>query len=145
MTFDNKRVFNMEKNHDSETYELKRFATAAGYVVPGIASRLLKFFVSKFSPKRIISFADLRWSAADSNLYEKLGFNLDETIPPDYSYTFYSSGVAYRFHKFGFGKKSISRKFPEVFDHGKTEWEMMQEKGFDRIWDCGKLRYVIEF
>jgi hypothetical protein len=143
MSFDNNRSMNKGKDHNSKTYELKRFATDINYIIPGVASRFLKFFIKEFSPKRIISFADLRWTSPEYNLYNKLGFTLYETIHPDYSYTFYKSGVAYRFHKFGFGKKAIKRKFPDIYQDNKTEWEMMQEKGFDRIWDCGKLKYVM--
>ena len=25
---------------------------------------------------------------------------------------------------------------------GETEWECMQRHGWDRIWDCGLIRYV---
>lgn len=144
MTFDDNRSMNREKGHKAGTYELKRFAVETGYGIPGIGSRLISRFMKDFSPKRIVSFADLRWSSSDSNVYKKMGFRLEKEIAPDYSYTMYKSGVAYRFHKFGYGKKSIARKFPDVYAKEKTEWEMMQEKGFDRIWDCGKLKYIME-
>jgi hypothetical protein len=26
-----------------------------------------------------------------------------------------------------------------------TEWQIMQEKGFDRIWDCGNYVFVKEY
>jgi hypothetical protein len=145
MTFDNIRQMNKGTAHTEGTYELKRFATDIEIVVSGIASKILKFFIKKYHPDRIISFADLRWTSQKDNLYLKTGFSFERRIPPDYNYTFYKSGVAYRFHKFGYGKSSIKKKFPDVYSSEKTEWEMMQEKGFDRIWDCGKLRYVIEF
>lgn len=144
MTFDNKRSMNREKDHSMDVFELKRFATDIKMIIPGVASRLLRFFIANFKPKKIISFADARWSAESGNLYDVLGFSFDKVLPPDYSYTFYKSGKAYRFHKFGYGKNSIKRKFPDVYDCNKTEWEMMQEKGFDRIWDCGKIKYLMQ-
>jgi hypothetical protein len=27
------------------------------------------------------------------------------------------------------------------FSKEQTEWEIMQERGYDRIWDCGTLKY----
>ena len=26
-----------------------------------------------------------------------------------------------------------------------TEWQIMKKEGFDRIWDCGNIRYQINF
>jgi glycosyltransferase involved in cell wall biosynthesis len=31
------------------------------------------------------------------------------------------------------------------FDKNKTEWEIMQEKSFDRIWDCGSMKFEMSF
>ena len=28
------------------------------------------------------------------------------------------------------------------FDPHKSEWENMKDNGFDRIWDCGHLKYL---
>ncbi|MFW6219640.1 MAG: GNAT family N-acetyltransferase [bacterium] len=144
MTFDNKRELNKEKEHDENIYELTRFATDNNYRVIGIGSRLLKNFIREYNPLKIISFADRRWTLnPENNLYTKLGFKLIKILKPDYTY-FNSKYDRYkRFHKFGFGKSSIKRKFPEIYDENKTEWMMMQESGFDRIWDCGKFKYEL--
>ena len=40
---------------------------------------------------------------------------------------------------------SLKKKFPQIYDNNKTEWEMMQELGYDRIWDCGKFKYEMTF
>ena len=144
MTFDSKRSMNMRIIND-DSYELKRFATDINYVVIGIAGKLLKFFIENYKPKNIISFADRRWTMnSENNLYTKLGFKLTNILRPDYSY--YNSKIDRykRFHKFGFGKKSIKRKYPEIYSNDKTEWQMMQEAGFDRIWDCGKFVYELQ-
>ena len=143
MCFDNKRVFNKTKNHNTDIYELTRYATHIDYRVIGGASKLLKFFINNKKPEKIISFADRRWSILGNNLYSKLGFNITKILLPDYTY-FNSKYDRYkRFHKFGFGKKSLKKKYPEVYNENKTEWEIMQELGWDRIWDCGKIRYEL--
>lgn len=144
MCFDNKRQMNKEKIHDNNTYELTRFCVKNNYQITGIANRLLKYFIQNYKPNRIVSFADIRWTPnSNNNLYTNLGFNLVKILPPDYSY-FKSSVSRYgRLHKFGFGKSNLKRKYPEIYDNSKTEWEMMQELGFDRIWDCGKYKYEL--
>lgn len=141
ITFDNKRGMILRKNHDS-TYELTRFATNIKYKIPGIASKILKFFIQKYKPKQIISFADKCWTInLNNNLYTKLGFILEKEIGPDYKYFNPKISRNKRLHKFSFGKKALKKKFPEIYSDDKTEWEIMQEAGYDRIWDCGKLKY----
>lgn len=145
MTFDNKRKMSKHKNEES-SYELLRFATDIECRVVGVASKLLSFFIKKYNPKNIISFADRRWTLdKDNNLYTKIGFKLIKTLKPDYSYYNPKLDRYKRYHKFGFGKKSIKKKFPEIYSDEKTEWMMMQEVGYDRIWDCGKFCYELTF
>lgn len=143
MTFDNKRYMNKSKNDSVDTYELKRFSIKNNLIIPGMASKMLLFFIKNYFPKKIISFADRRWSPSSDNLYKKLGFKLIKTLPPDYSYYNPKIHRTKRFHKFGFGKNNIKKRFPDVFNDKKTEWEMMQELGYDRIWDCGKFKYEL--
>lgn len=143
MTFDNKRSMSKRKNDDN-SYELSRFATDINYRIIGIASKMLNYFIKKYNPKNIISFADRRWTLdKNNNLYTKLGFELKNILRPDYSYYNTKIDIYKRFHKFGFGKKSIKKKFPEIYSPEKTEWQMMQEAGYDRIWDCGKFCYEL--
>lgn len=144
MCFDNKRNLNKDSKHNGDTYELTRFAVINGFNINGIASRLLKFFIEIKKPQRIISFADRRWTLSkDNNLYTKLGFDLVKILKPDYSYVNSRFSRYNRLHKFGFGKSSLKKRFPENYDVNKTEWEIMQEVGFDRIWDCGKFKYEL--
>ena len=145
MTLDNKRKMSKHKNEEN-SYELLRFATDIEFRVVGIASKFLSFFIKKYNPKSIISFADRRWTLdKDNNLYTKIGFKLIKTLKPDYSYYNPKLDRYKRYHKFGFGKKSIKKKFPDIYSDEKTEWVMMQEVGYDRIWDCGKFCYELTF
>lgn len=140
MTFNNNR--NMTKSNEGE-YELTRFAIKQDYRVNGLASKFIKKFIDDYSPKKIISFADRRWTPDGSNnLYTSVGFKLSGIIKPGYSY--YNSKVDRykRFHKFGFGKNALKRKFPNL-DFNKTEKELTTELGYDRIWDCGLFKYEL--
>lgn len=146
MCFNNKRNMNKEKSHNENIYELTRFTTKNNIIVNGIASKLLRFFIKEFQPEKIISFADIRWTPnSKNNLYTNLGFNLTKILKPEYWYYNRKYDKYKRFHKFGFGKSNIKKKFPNFFDNKKTEWEMMKELGFDRIWDCGKYKYEMNF
>lgn len=49
----------------------------------------------------------------------------------------------YLLNKFSCGKSSLKNKFHEIYSKDKTEWEIMQDAGFDRIFDCGKFKYKL--
>jgi hypothetical protein len=77
----------------------------------------------------IISYSDNRWF--NGNMYHLLGFKkMSETI--GYFYTNYK----HRFNRMNFQKHKLVR---EGFDASLTEWEIMQQRGFDRVWDCGQV------
>jgi len=146
MSFNDKRNLNEEKNRSDNMYELTRYCTNSDYIVNGIASKLLKFFILNKKPNKIISFADRRWTPLfNNNLYTKMGFELVKILNPDYTYFDKKAHRSKRLHKFGFGKNAIKKRYPEVYDKNKTEWEMMQELRYDRIWDCGKFKYELNF
>lgn len=143
MSFDNKRQMAVRNNSEDE-YELKRFAIKKNYIIAGIANRLLKFFIINHNPHKILSFADRTWTFNTDNLYVKLGFKLDGILKPDYRYFNPKIHRNKRLHKFAYGKKALKKKYPEFYDENKSEWDIMKEVGFDRVWDCGKYRYLME-
>jgi rubrerythrin len=111
-------------------WELVRFSSAVR--IPGGASKLLSAFVKKYNPTSIVSFSDRRWS--QGNMYQRLGFVAESTVPPMQSYV---ENYSQRHHKLAFAKSKIVKEGEEI-----TEWQRMQELGYDRIWDCGKLKWV---
>lgn len=115
-------------------YEMYRFATSK--LVVGGSSRLLSHFIKTYNPFKIISYADKRWS--NGNLYEKLEFKLISQTQPGYWY--FRPGYPIRYHRFNFRKNVLKSKL-EIFDEKLTEWENMKLNGYDRIWDCGNLKY----
>jgi len=123
-------------------FELTRFSTNDNYIISGIASKLLYHFIKTYTPAKIISFADRRWTIKkDDNLYTKLGFKLTSITKPDYKY--YNTKVHRykRFHKFIFRKSNLVKKYG--LDPKLTEKEMTQQLGYDRIWDCGLFKYEL--
>lgn len=127
---------------DTREWEVKRFAGACP--VPGGASRLFTAFERRFDPWRVISFADRRWSSRvrSEPVYEALGFEFRGATDPGYWY--FKPGEDHRLrHRFGFRKGVLEDRL-DGFDLELTEWENMQRAGWDRVWDCGHLRYVYE-
>jgi len=140
MSFNGKR--NMTKNKNGE-YELSRYVTKQNYIIRGLASKFIKFFIKEYSPNSIISFADRRWTIdPNNNLYTNLGFKLTTIVKPTYYY--YNSKVERykRYHKFSFGKNNLKKRYPNL-DLSKTEKELTEELGFDKIWDCGLFKYEL--
>jgi len=134
MTFSNKRISLGNKIKNKSEYELIRFASK--YNVIGGASKLFNYFIKKYNPKSVISYADRRFTVIGNNVYEKLGFSFVSYTKPNY---FYTNDYNKRLHRFNFTKSRIITKFngnPQL-----TEWENMQTLGYDRIWDCGHLKY----
>jgi len=134
MTFGHLRICLGSNKFNVREYELIRYVTS-GHIV-GISSKLLNYFIKNYNPTKIISYADKRWSVG--NLYEKIGFKLIGETSPNYWYFYKGEDV--RRHRFSFRKDQLAKKL-EMFDPSLTEWENMQLNGYDRIWDCGSLKY----
>jgi hypothetical protein len=128
MTFDN---FEGRKKMEEGGWNLSRFCNKLGTNVVGGASKLLNYFIKKYNPLRIISYADKDWSRGD--LYFKLGFKNIKESAPDYKYIFNKKRV----HKSRFRKSRIKTKL--------TENEQMKLDGFCKIWDCGKIKFEIKY
>jgi hypothetical protein len=118
MTFDH---FEGRKKMKDDEWNLSRFCNKLDASVVGGASKLLKYFIRNYTPKRIISYADRDWSTG--NLYDKLGFNLISQGKPDYKYLVGGERV----HKSGFRKSKTNISESNLL--------------IPRIWDCGKIKF----
>jgi hypothetical protein len=138
MTFGKKRKALGTQNIIDE-YELLRFCNKIDINVIGGFSKLLVYFKTVYKPHKIITYADIRWSGINPNntVYNKNGFNFIHNTPPNYWYV-KTNDFIHRRHRFGFRKDVLLK---EGFSIEKTEWEIMQEKGYDRIWDCGCMKF----
>lgn len=139
MTFSRPNISKGFRNVSEGTYELQRFCSDYNLLCIGTFSKLLKHFIREYNPKLIITFADLCWSSEKNNVYEKSGFKLIKRTEPSYWYT---DKYDQRIHRFNFTKKKLVSK---GHDPSKTEWEIMKSLGYDRIWDCGNLKYELNF
>lgn len=114
-------------------WELVR--AVSGTCVQGGASRMLSHFVRTHRPSQVYSYSDNEWSTGD--LYRQLGFDLEREVAPGYWYVSPDCGV--RQHRFRFAKH---RLVSEGYDPDLTEREIMANRGYLRVWDCGKRLWV---
>ena len=135
MTFGKQRLALGSKKNNKNEYELQRFASKLNVSVVGGGSKLLKYFIDNYNPSKIISFADKNWS--NGKLYEKLGFiKINETIP---NYWYIKDGI--RKHRFNYRKDILVK---DGFNKDLTEHQIMINRGFSKIYDCGNLKYELQ-
>lgn len=119
-----------------DEFELLRFCNRLYTNVVGGASRLLKHFLKDHSEIKILtSYADRRWSKG--NLYESIGFKKVHVTDPAYFYIVNNvreNRVKYQKHKL----------IAAGADPNKTEHEIMKERGYPRIYDCGTIKYQFD-
>lgn len=126
------------QTNNSYKWELTRFSSDNSLLVIGGAGKLFAYFIEKYDPSEIKSFADRRWTVDENeNLYTKLGFKLYRTTQPDYRYTKTQTDYI---HKFRFRKEKLHKKYG--FPMSMTESEMTSALGYYKIWDCGLFKFV---
>lgn len=129
-----------EEERGNNRWELTRFASNYNYVCQGVGGKLFKYFVRNWNPIEIKSFADRRWTVDEhNNVYLQLGFEFDYYTNPDYHYFKESDGII-RQHKFGFRKQILNKKYGLPLT--MTESQMVAELNYERIYDCGLIKYV---
>ena len=124
---------------DNDAWNLNRFATNINYLCQGVGGKLFKWFLKEYSPIKIKSFADRRWTFdKDNNFYTKVGFVYMGNLSADYRY--FVPGKITRHHKFAFRKSALSKKYG--FPLTMTERQMTEKAGFKRIYDAGLYKFV---
>jgi hypothetical protein len=118
-----------------QSFVLSRMCFKKYTQVVGGSSKMFSFFKEMTPSHEIISWSDNRWS--NGNVYQKLGFKLDENLPPDYSYYKYGSYCDRR-------SKQSMKKSNTSCPKNITEKEWCIKNGYVRIWDCGKIRWVYQ-
>src|SRR5690606_30137123 len=115
---------------------LSRYATDR--LVPGGHSKMISWIQKNLDFDRLVTFADL--CVSDGSLYETTGWRRDAELAPDYRYVVGSR----REHKFNYRLKRFRDDPNLLFEEGMTEKQLAELNGIPRIWDCGKIRYVME-
>jgi hypothetical protein len=124
-------------------WTLTRYATRLP--VSGGASRLFAAFIAEHRPENVKSFSDNRYFTGD--MYERLGFALEEETEPDYQVYHPKTGLL---PKTAWQRKKIPARVrdvgsAELFDPAsdpRSERDMTYLLGARRLYDCGKKRWV---
>jgi very-short-patch-repair endonuclease len=128
MTFDGRNV-------KDDEFELIRFCSMGR--VRGAFSKLLKATIPILNCKKIISFSETRLS--EGSVYSINGFKQDSIVEPRYWYV----KERKRIHRRAFQKQYLEKQL-KVYDPNLTEKENCEANGYYRIWDCGKIKWVLE-
>lgn len=117
-------------------FELLRFCSKLNTNIIGGASRLFTYFIKKYNPIEIISYADRRWS--QGNLYEKLGFQFISDTKPNYSYINGKQQV--RINRYNLRKNILVEKYNCPQDMSETKF--CHNIGLYQVFDCGNKKYI---
>lgn len=121
------------------SFDLARYSREAQWEMTRICSlgynpkQLFDAFIKDYTPESIIAYASERYSYPKQ--YEMLGFRYHHST--EYSYFYMKDGIKYPRHQF-----MKHKLVAEGFDPSKTESQIMKERGFDKVYDCGNLVYV---
>jgi hypothetical protein len=117
-------------------FELLRFVNKLNTNVIGGFSRLLKYFIKQHNPSLILTFSDNRYF--DGQVYSKNNFEFLGETSPNYWYIEKHK----RHHRFKFRKDILVKK---GYDKNKSESQIMEERGINKIYDCGNKKWILRF
>ena len=124
MTFARARYSNIAE------WEIIRFCSSVP--VTGAAGKLFAHFIDNYNPDSVVSYNDNRWGSG--RVYEKIGFRY-----VDSNAGFFYTDYKRRFNRLQFQKHKLVENGA---DPALTEWQIMQQQGYDRIWDCGQSQWI---
>lgn len=115
---------------DKKSQSLELVRLCASRPVNGLLGKMTAHAARTLGVSHIQSYVDLRYGTGMA--YRSAGYQLVKTTSPGYWYVD-SATVCY--HRSSFSKQKL-KNFTE-YDVNKTEFEIMNELNYNRIWDCG--------
>lgn len=128
---------NLGSSAKNGEYELLRFCSTLNTNVIGGAGKLFTYFTKKYQPEKIISYCDKRWG--DGLFYEKIGMEYSHDSQRNYYYV--NELERKRENRFSYRKDILVKM---GFNKDISEKQIMIERGFHRIYDCGCKVFVWE-
>jgi len=129
MTFGKKRFNGKDM---SNNLELIRYSNITNVRIIGGFSKLFKNSLNNLVFDKIITYSDS--SIFTGDVYVKNGFKLIGNTDPGYQYIIGKN----RKNRFSYTKQKLIKM---GYDKNKTEREIMFDKEFFRIYDCGNLKF----
>jgi len=117
-------------------YELLRYCSH--YNVVGGAEKLFKHFINEYKPSSIVSYCDT--SKFSGKVYDILGFTLDTINSP--SCHWYSAKEGKHITDNLLRMQGYDRLFKENHGKGTSNEELILNRGYLPIYDCGQSTYI---
>ena len=134
-------TFGASRFNNQYQYELIRYCNKPQIRVIGGAEKLFKRFIKDHNPEQIISYCST--SKFNGGVYSRLGFNRADRFITEPNYVW----VPYNFSndktvltRYQTQIKKLKDQGLEVYGH--TEDEIMQNRGYFKIYDSGNMRFV---
>jgi hypothetical protein len=129
---------NLGQKSINDNFELLRFCNKNNINIPGSFSKIMSHFIKEIKPTKLISYCDMSYNSGKSYLLQ--GFTLQKETAPNYWYFHKDIGV--RINRWNFRKDKLIK---EGFDENLTEIEIMKNRGYYRLFDCGSFLFSKEF
>ena len=117
-------------------YELSRYCNLLKTNIVGGSSKLFTHFIKNYDVNSVVTYSDKRLFTG--KVYAGLGMRMLKDTPCGYHYFHKNNGVP--INRTHFQKHKLDRTL-EKFDCDLSEWQNMQINGYDRIWDCGHMKF----
>lgn len=131
-------TFGWRRTNNKREYELIRFCNKINYSVIGSASKLFKYFLNNNNNNNnefISSYSDI--SLFTGGIYDILGFKMVGLSEPNYFWIV--DGI--KRHRYNFSKRKLVK---EGYDINKTEVEIMNDRGYWRIFSTGQEKWIYD-
>jgi len=130
--------FSKPRFNKNVEWELVRYCNSLNTQIIGGASKLFNYFIKKYKPNTIISYADARYSTG--KIYETLGFDFINHSRPNFFYFKNNEEILESRQKYQ--KYKLEKMFPHLFDKNKTGEQIMVDAGYYKIYDAGNLVFI---
>lgn len=128
------------KSRFGEGVEVLRIATKLNCVVVGGVSKIITEFLRQSPDAHLTSYANRRHSSALNCVYGKMMVRVEDTQP---NYIWFNKNYKLFYSRYQTQKHKLKSLLGEGYNEEETEAENMVRCGFDRIWDCGNLKFVL--
>lgn len=128
-------TFGMPRFNDNYDTELLRLCIKEGINVVGGAGKLFNAYITKHPKETIMSYCNL--AKFTGKVYETLQFKYLYTTEPNYVYVKHKTVLTrYQCQK--------HKLVEQGFDENMSESQIMRQRGFNKIYDCGNAVYLYE-
>lgn len=127
-------------------WAIERIATSYDKVCSGVCGKMFACFKRNFQFNSIEVLGDRRWAFdVENNLFTRLGFKYAEEVKPSFKYVRMGHYVANGYNRQDFKKcdEYIDMKTKLIIENKPSNEKAVAKKlGYDRLWDCGYIKYI---